>query len=92
MGTNVAWKWEQLTEMFKTNETSMNGAKKGKGPSCSVFGQGFLREKLPFYAELMGVTFTYDGHHEYTYDQNTFKKNGLRLMNELFNDLKMQPR
>ena len=35
----------------------------------------------------MGVTFTYDGHHEYKYDETTFKKNGLRLMNELFNDL-----
>ena len=87
MGTNVAWKWEQLTEMFKTTNDTTSSTKKGKGPSCSVFGQGFLREKLQFYAELMGVTFTYDGHHEYTYDEATFKKNGLRLMNELFNDL-----
>jgi hypothetical protein len=38
MGTNVAWKWEQLTEMFKSaNETASN-SKNGKGPSCSVFG------------------------------------------------------
>jgi FG-GAP repeat len=93
MGTNVAWKWQQLTEMFKTENEAYNFTKgPQKAPSCSVFGQGFLRDKLSFYAELMGVRFTEnDGHHEYTYDDKTFKSNSLRLMNELFNDLNIHP-
>jgi hypothetical protein len=47
--------------------------------------------KFSFYAELMGISFKQDnGHHEYNYDASTFKKNGVRLVNELFNDLNMK--
>jgi hypothetical protein len=92
MGTNVAWKWEQLTEMFKKPSGQVSSVP-GKGPSCSVFGADFLRRKLSVYAEKMGLSLkeTPEGHHEFHYNKTLFERNSRDLMNELFNDLDKHP-
>ena len=56
MGTNVAWKWEQLTNMFKQDAEEGKKMKKGQGAGkCTVFGSKFLRTKVDDYARLMGA-------------------------------------
>ena len=56
MGTNVAWKWEQLTNMFKQDAEEGKKMKKGQGAGkCTVFGSKFLRSKVDDYARLMGA-------------------------------------
>ena len=50
MGTSVAWKWDQLAKMFsRPSSNGTSNATKGEGPSCSVFGSGFLKRKMGFY-------------------------------------------
>jgi hypothetical protein len=51
MGTQVAWKWAQLTKMFsRASDPSPTNSTKMENPGCSVFGSGFLREKVHVYA------------------------------------------
>ena len=95
MGTNVAWKWEQLTKMFAqpSSDDNLNNSTKEKAPGCSVFGTGFLKHKAYFYAELMGVVLnkTSNGHHLFSFDNKKLALNARKIMNELFNDLGIQP-
>jgi hypothetical protein len=45
MGTNVAWKWQQLTEMFKEAQEEKKQTKGQGTGKCTVFGSGFLKAK-----------------------------------------------
>jgi hypothetical protein len=55
MGTNVAWKWEQLTKMFADPNEGTKGIKGQGAGKCSVFGSGFLRNKIQDYGRMMGA-------------------------------------
>jgi glycosylphosphatidylinositol phospholipase D len=94
MGTNVAWKWQQLTKIFsKPSEKNETSNSTFKNPGCSVFGTGFLRNKAMFYADLLGVKIEEieGGHHHFSFDKEIIATNMRRTANELFNDLGLQP-
>lgn len=93
MGVNVAWKWEQLTKMFANPSSDDKTSTKEKAPGCSVFGTGFLKHKAYLYAELMGVVLnkTSNGHHMFSFENKKLTMNAQKIMNELFNDLGIQP-
>jgi hypothetical protein len=72
MGTNVAWKWEQLTNMFKQADSKVEkGDKMSYGGKCSVFGSGFLRNKMTEYMELMGASLNQRSSGDVEYHHNS---------------------
>jgi glycosylphosphatidylinositol phospholipase D len=93
MGINVAWKWQQLSDMFKKDGAETKGVKGLGAGKCSVFGSGFLRNKVQEYAQLMGAQLIHkdSGDVEYTYDKETLKMNTILLTDKLFNDLGLKP-
>lgn len=94
MGTNVAWKWQQLTKMFsKPSEVNETSNATYKNPGCTVFGSGFLRNKAKIYGDLLGVKVEIleGGHHQFSFDKEVLAKNLRRTANELFNDMGLQP-
>ncbi len=93
MGTNVAWKWAQLSKMFARPSEPTTNATKFEAPGCSVFGSSFLRRKLTTYSSLMGATSveTEDGHHTFNFNKTQMVENSKLLIAELFADLNLLP-
>jgi hypothetical protein len=74
------------------DEGKLSGASGQSGPSCSVFGFDFLRDKVDYYGTLIGVSFQEDenGHHTFNYDMKTLEKNARTLINALFKDMGLE--
>jgi hypothetical protein len=94
MGTQVAWKWAQLSRIFARSgePASQNLTQAYSNPGCSVFGTGFLRGKAPYYSTLMGVSVerTDFGHHVFHFNKTELMQNSGIIIEQLFADLGLE--